>query len=234
MKNIKAKGAVGISLIYAVIIGIVNLLIFTVSNGDARNGVFWLSYGFMMAAFAVQIVCMLLSFKNADVEAVFFGIPLASFSVFYLGAALVVGAVFMIFSSAAPFVLALVLQTILLGAFLVIAAITVLSRDVTQHVAEDVKEKVIILKSVLVDIEAARDAAEDKDLRNALAKLCETVKYSDPMSTDAVAEIEERILAKVSELKFSVADSDKDSAMRLCRELEMLWAERNRKLAISK
>ncbi|MBE6587090.1 MAG: hypothetical protein E7647_01595 [Ruminococcaceae bacterium] len=234
MKNIKAKSTLGLAIIYAVIIGIVNLLIFTVSNSDARNGVFWLSYGFMMAAFAVQIVCMVLSFKGGDVEAVFFGIPLASFSVFYLGAALLVGAVFMIFSGAAPFILALVLQVLLLGVFVVIAAVTVLSRDVTQHVAENVKEKVMILKSVLCDVETARDSAGDKALKASLEKLCETVRYSDPMSTDAVKEIEESIVERVTALKTSVAASDTEEATRLCRELEMLWAERNKKLAISK
>ena len=234
MKSIKSKGALGISLIYAVIIGIVNLLIFTISDADARNGVFWLSYGFMMAAFAVQIVCMLLSFKRADVEAVFFGIPLASFSVFYLGAALFTGTVFMIFSAIAPFILALVVQTILLGAFVVIAAFTVLSRDVTQHVADNVKEKVVVLKSALIDLETTRDMAADKELKSSLEKLCETVKYSDPMSTEAVAEVEERILSKVSALKTSICAEDKESAMKICRELEMLWTERNRKLAASK
>lgn len=234
MKNIKAKGALGLSIIYAVIIGIANLLIFTISDADARNDVFWLSYGFMMAAFAVQIVCMLLSFKRADVEAVFFGIPLASFSVFYLGAALFVGTVFMIFAPVAPFVLSLIVQLILLGAFVAIAAFTVLTRDVTQHVADNVKEKVVVLKSALIDLEVVKDMAADKDLKSAIEKLCETVKYSDPMSTDAVADVEERILVKVSALKASVCAEDKDSAMIICRELEMLWAERNKKLAASK
>ena len=54
------------------------------------------------------------------------------------------------------------------------------------------------------------------------------------MSTEAVAEVEERILSKVSALKTSICAEDKESAMKICRELEMLWTERNRKLAASK
>ena len=54
------------------------------------------------------------------------------------------------------------------------------------------------------------------------------------MSTDAVADVEDRILVKVSALKASVMSAENDTAMAVCRELEMLWAERNRKLAVSK
>ncbi|MBQ4066946.1 MAG: hypothetical protein IJD22_04800 [Clostridia bacterium] len=234
MKNIKTKGALGISLIYAVVIGIYNLLVFTISNGDARNNVFWFSYGFVMLAFAVQIVCMLLAFKKADVEAVFFGIPLASFSIFYLGAAIFAGTVFMIFAGIVPPVLAIVVQTVLVGAFIVIAAVTVLSRDVTQHVADNVKQNVVNLKNVLIDVELARDSAENAELKKALAKLCETVKYSDPISTEAVAAVEEKILSRVDDLKMKVAVSDAEGAMLVCRELEYLYAERNKKLSASK
>ena len=98
MKNNKTKNTVAFGLIYVILLGVFNLLVFTISK--SRNDVFWLSYGFMTLAFVVQIVSMFLSFKSADVETAFFGIPLASFSVFYLGAELVIGALFMIFQMA--------------------------------------------------------------------------------------------------------------------------------------
>ena len=95
MKNTKTKNTVGIGLIYVILLGVFNLLVFTIST--SRNDVFWLSYGFMTLAFVVQIVSMFLSFKTADVETAFFGIPLASFSIYYLCAELVIGTLFMIF-----------------------------------------------------------------------------------------------------------------------------------------
>lgn len=90
--NLKTKNTIGIGLIYVILLGVFNLLVFTIFK--KHSNVFWLSYGFMSLAFVVQIISMLLSFKTTDIETAFFGIPLASFSVFYLCTELVIGILF--------------------------------------------------------------------------------------------------------------------------------------------
>ena len=231
MKNNKAKNTVAFGLIYVILLGVFNLLVFTISK--SRNDVFWLSYGFMTLAFVVQIVSMFMSFKSADVETAFFGIPLASFSVFYLCAELVIGALFMIFQMAS-FTLALVIQVLVLAVFLIIAIISLLSRDTVQQISDNVKEHVSNLKSVLVDIEMLMDGCTDPELKADLRKLSETVKYSDPISNEAVADVEQRIMRKISELRINIDDNQIVDAKQSCADLERLYVERNKKLAISK
>ena len=231
MKNNKTKNTVAFGLIYVILLGVFNLLVFTISK--SRNDVFWLSYGFMTLAFVVQIVSMFMSFKSADVETAFFGIPLASFSVFYLCAELVIGALFMIFQMAS-FTLALVIQVLVLAVFLIIAIISLLSRDTVQQISDNVKEHVSNLKSVLVDIEMLMDGCTDPELKADLRKLSETVKYSDPISNDAVADVEQRIMRKISELRINIDDNQIADAKQSCADLERLYVERNKKLAISK
>ena len=231
MKNNKTKNTVAFGLIYVILLGVFNLLVFTISK--SRNDVFWLSYGFMTLAFVVQIVSMFMSFKSADVETAFFGIPLASFSVFYLCAELVIGALFMIFQMAS-FTLALVIQVLVLAVFLIIAIISLLSRDTVQQISDNVKEHVTNLKSVLVDIEMLMDGCTDPELKADLRKLSETVKYSDPISNEAVADVEQRIMRKISELRINIDDNQIADAKQSCADLERLYVERTKKLAISK
>ena len=231
MKNNKTKNTVAFGLIYVILLGVFNLLVFTISK--SRNDVFWLSYGFMTLAFVVQIVSMFMSFKSADVETAFFGIPLASFSVFYLCAELVIGALFMIFQMAS-FTLALVIQVLVLAVFLIIAIISLLARDTVQQISDNVKEHVSNLKSVLVDIEMLMDGCTDPELKADLRKLAETVKYSDPISNEAVADVEQRIMRKISELRINIDDNQIADAKQSCADLERLYVERNKKLAISK
>lgn len=231
MKNNKAKNTVAFGLIYVILLGVFNLLVFTISK--SRNDVFWLSYGFMTLAFVVQIVSMFMSFKSADVETAFFGIPLASFSVFYLCAELVIGALFMIFQMAS-FTLALVIQVLVLAVFLSIAIISLLARDTVQQISDNVKEHVSNLKSVLVDIEMLMDCCTDPELKADLRKLSETVKYSDPISNEAVADVEQRIMRKISELRINIDDNQIADAKQSCADLERLYVERNKKLAIYK
>ena len=230
MKNAN-KNTVGFALIYVILFGVFNLLVFTIFK--TRTSVFWLSYAFMTLAFAVQIASMFLSFKSADVETAFFGIPLASFSVYYLCAALVIGALFMIFQRAG-FTLALVIQVLVLAAFLVVAIISLMARDTVQQIGDTIKENVTNHKSVLADIEMLGESCADPELKEALRKLSETVKYSDPMTNDSVAGVEQRIMQKISELRICMDDSQIAEAKQACKELERLYVERNKKLALSK
>lgn len=227
----KEKATISIGLIYVILLGVFNLLVFTIFK--TRTDVFWLSYAFMTIAFIVQIVSMFLSFKTADVEAAFFGIPLASFSIYYLCASLVVGAAFMIFQNAG-FTLAMVIQVLILAAFLIVAITSLLARDTVQAIGDNVKQNVTNLKSVLVDVEMLASSCTDPELKQALNKLVDTVKYSDPMSTAAIELVEQRIMRKISELRVSMDNNQIPDALRVCKDLEMLYVERNKKLALSK
>lgn len=229
--NLKTKSTVGIGLIYVILLGVFNLLVFTIFK--KHSNVFWLSYGFMTFSFVVQILSMFLSFKTADVETAFFGIPLASFSIFFLVAELVIGALFMIFQQAS-FTLALVIQILVLAAFLIIAIISLLARDTVQEIGSNIKEKVADLSSILVDVEIMRDGCSDPELKEKLRKLSETIRYSDPMSNEAIEGVEQRIKRKVSELRVYLDDNQIADATQACKELEMLYIERNKKLAMSK
>lgn len=60
-QNTKTKNTVGIALIYVILLGVFNLLVFTIFK--TRTNVFWLSYAFMTLAFVVQIISMFLSLK---------------------------------------------------------------------------------------------------------------------------------------------------------------------------
>ena len=222
----KGKATVSIGLIYVILLGVFNLLVFTIFKTHTK--VFWLSYAFMTVAFIVQILSMFLSFKTADVETAFFGIPLASFSIYYLCASLIVGAVFMVFQNAG-FTLALVIQTLILAAI-----ISLLARDTVQAIGENVKQNVTNLKSILVDVEMLSSSCTDPELKQALNKLADTVKYSDPMSTTAVELVEQRIMRKISELRVSIDNNQIPDALQVCKELELLYVERNKKLALSK
>ncbi len=230
--NGKTRNTVGIGLIYLILFAVFNMLVFLIFK--ERNNVFWLSYAFMALAFVVQIVSMFLSFKSADVETAFFGIPLASFSVYYLIASLVIGALFMIFQAHVNFTLALVIQVLVLAAFLIIAIISLLSRDTVQEISDNIKVNAANLKSVLVDVEMMRDECTDPELKASLRRLAETVKYSDPMTNDAVADVEQRIMRTISEMRISIDDGQIADAKQACSQLERLFVERNKKLAISK
>ena len=227
----KQKNLLLTGLIYAILLSVFNMLVFVIFK--KHTSVFYMSYGFMTLAFVVQIVSMLLTFKKTDVDTIFFGIPLASFSIFYLIAELCVGAIFMVFQNVGT-TIPLVIQIFILAAYLIVAIIALMARDTVQEIGDNVKEKVVQLKSVRVDVDVLLESCSDSELKTKLKKLSETIRYSDPMTNDAITDVEQLIQQKVSELRIYCENNEIEEAKKTCSSLEMLYVERNKKLMISK
>jgi len=219
-------------LIYVILLIVYNMLVFLIFN-DFTN-VFWISYCFTMLAFFVQFGALYLSvFKKADVETVFFGMPLASFSIYYLIAQICVGTIFMIFQRIGT-TTPIIIQTLILAIFLVVAIIAIMARDSVQEINDQIKTKVVTHKSKVVGVDMLLESCTDVELKAKLRNLSETIKYSDPMSNEAVADVEFRIQQKVSELRIYCENGEYEEAKKTCQALEMLYVERNKVLLISK
>lgn len=225
------KTGVMLGLIYLIVFGVVNMLVFFVF--DEKNSIFWVSYGFMCVAFAAQIVSMFLAFRALETEAVFFGIPLASLSLFYFFAAVFTAAVFMVFQKA-PLKLALALQIIILAVYAVVAILSLMSRDVVQDVNDQIKVSVTGIRTMQVDVETLMGYVDDAALKNSLRKLSETIRYSDPMSNDAVTAIEDEIMQAISELRVLCENGQNAEASQACRDVELLFVQRNKLLKATK
>ena len=232
MKNTTAKKTgIMAALIYIIAFAIFNLLVFAIFK--QRNGVFWMSYAFMCIAFIVQVGTMFLAMKTLETETVFMGISLASLSFYYFFAAVFAGAVFMIFQIA-PFMLALIVQVLILAIYAIVALLALMARDVVQDVNDNIKENVAAIKTLNVEVDVLIPQVSDAVLKKALKKLSETIKYSDPMSNDAVADIEQQIMQTVNELRIYIERSDNASAVQTCKDIEVLFLQRNSLLKATK
>lgn len=230
-KSTAKKTSIMTIMIYVIIFAVFNLLVFTIFNN--RTPVFWISYGFMCLAFIVQIGSMFLALKSADVESVFMGIPLASLSFYYFFAAIFVGAVFMVFQIAS-IKLAVVIQVLILAAYVVVALLALMSRDVVQDTNDTLKEKVAAIKTLNIDVDVLIPQVSDPALKKALKKVSETVKYSDPISNDAVADIEDQIMQSMNALRVYIENDNNEEAITTCKDIEVLFLQRNSLLKATK
>lgn len=227
------RKAGGMSLaVLGIIFVVYNLFVFLLCQ--PRTVVFVISYVFMLLAFASQLVSLKLSVKTLDVQTVFFGIPMIQLSIFYFFAELFASAVFMFFQDLVGFKIPLLIQVLLLACYLVVAILSVAGRDAAKASKDNVQVKVTALKSMGVDVEMLAASAQDAALRTRLKKLAENIRYSDPMSTPAVEDVEAQIHQGIQELRVYCENGDTDSAAQACGRLDLLLVERNKKLMLSK
>lgn len=231
MDQKKKFGTMG-ALIYFVIFAAYNLCVFMIFKNF--NAVFWISYAFMLVAFCIHIFCVFFIAKNMNVRAVFFGIPLMSFSIYFACAELFCSLVFMIFRNFASMKITILIQALLLCAFIVVAIVSIMTRDVVQSIDSKIKENVNFIKGLNVDVEMLMQRSPDAETTGALKKLSETVKYSDPMSNSAVATQEQMIMQYIAELRTVFDSGDMAKVRELCGKIELLFIERNKKLMVSK
>ena len=113
-----------------------------------------------------------------------------------------------------------------------IAAIFMISADVgrteIERVEQKVQGKVFYIKNLQVDIEILASAEKDTKTKEQLEQLAEKVRFSDPMSSEQLASLEEKISLAVENLKSS------DNKLKIIEELNLLLDERNRKCKILK
>lgn len=228
----KKKSGLMLALIYLVIFVAYNLVVFLVFKNF--NAVFWISYGFMVLAYLIHIGCIFSIAKNSSVKALFFGIPLGSFSVYFVLAELFTSLVFMIFKANASVKVTIVIQALLLCVFAVIAIVSIMTRDAVSSVDTKIKENVNFIKGINVDVEMLIQRSANPDVTGALKKLSETIKYSDPMTNSVVATQEQMIMQYMAELRTVFDSGDMNAVKELCSKIELLFVERNKKLMISK
>ena len=216
-------------LAYAVL-GIVfilfNVIVFAVPTDKTIT--FWIAYAFTVVAFALQIGIWNAAFKATEtLKSKFLGVPIIYVGIVYLVLQLIAFAVFMIFPLI-PSWIVVIACALVLG----ISAICLISADVARdeinRVEEKVNQKVFYIRELQADVEVLAEQEQNPEIKTSLTRLAEKIRYSDPMSNVALADLEARIQEKVLELKTA------DHKSKLITELDLLLTERNKKAKILK
>ena len=203
-----------------------------------HNAVFWLSYAFAVVAVLVQLYSYpkAFDFEGHDVRSKFYGFPLARLTTIYLIAQLALSLLFMIVGNfvQVPSWIPVVLYVILLG----ISAIGFIAAD---SMKEEVERQDTVHKARVDTMRALQSKSvfiasqcDDSETRKALSKLAESFRFSDPVSSDALSDIEASLNALVDELQSAVMEKDNAAAQTLCAKVEATLADRNRMCKLNK
>ncbi len=220
-------------VVFGVVLVVFNVLAFALPF--VKTPVFFVSYGFTMAAILAQIyVIRTAFFQGEELKSKFYGFPIARVGVIYLAAQLILGLIFMAVGTYVPVWIPIVVYTLLLGAAVIGFVAADAARDEVER--QDVKQvkEVFVMRSMQASVNAMVDQCEPGELQTAVQKLAESLRYSDPVSNDALASIEAQLADSIRQLKQAVIDKDADGALKLCKNAEMILSERNQLCKLTK
>ena len=222
MKKNSSKGYILLGILFV----LVSVIAFTVPA--AKTAAFWISYVFTVIAFATQIAIWKAALgRNESLKSKFLGFPVVHIGIVYLVIQSITLATFL-FIPTLPIWSAVVACAAIAGVFAVCLITSDVGRSEIERVSAKVQEKAFYIKQLQADVELLSGAETDAATKSALTQLAEKIRYSDPMSNEQIADIEDRITARIAALK-SATDKAK-----IIAELNLLLDERNRKTKILK
>lgn len=223
-------------IVWAVLVAIFNVIVFVTPNEIAGMskfaGSFWVGYIFIMLTFVAQLGVAWYSLKD-DITKTFYRMPLLSISYGSLIAMMVVGILCMVIPGF-PVWLGIILCLLVLVFGIVSMMQAQAAASFIGDIDTKIKNKTFFIKSLTVDIDSLLARASSKEIREEVKKVYDAVRFSDPMSNDALAGVESQITLKVSELTDGVENSDIDMVKRLCSDITILINDRNKKCKLMK
>lgn len=219
------------AIVWAVLVAIFNVIVFVTPNEIAGvskfDSSFWVGYIFIMLTFAAQLGVAWYSLKD-DITRIFYRMPLLSISYGSLIIMIVVGILCMVIPGF-PVWLGIILCLLVLAFSIVSMMQAQTAASVIGDIDTKIKNKTFFIKSLTVDIDSLVARASSEVIREEVKKVYDAVRFSDPMSNEALAGVESQIILKVNELTDGVEKADADMVKRLCREITILINDRNKR-----
>lgn len=227
-----SKNAIRFLIVVGILFVVFNVISFAVPF--VKTAVFWVSYIFGIIAILVQIPVMKIAFSDTeDARSKFYGFPIARIGVIYSIIQLIFSLIFMGVAVFVPVWVPIILFVIVLG----ISSIGFIAADATRD--EIVRQDEVIVKDVsfMRNIQSKMNVlvaqCQNEEIKKAVSDLAEEVRYSDPVSSDAIKDIENELNNSVEELQRTIVDND-ENALEICKRTKDILIERNRLCKLSK
>lgn len=225
------------ALIWAILIALFNVIVFVTPNeagGMSKfGGAFWVGYIFITIAFIGQFVCSYVAFKAVNLKKLFYRIPLISIS--YSGLI-----VMMIFGTACmaipdlPNWIGIITCMLILG----FNAIAVLKAQAAARIVSDTDEKIqaqtSFIRNLTMEAQSLINSEKADELRAEAKKVYEAIRYSDPISNNALLEIESEISNEFKMFSVAIHNDDLECVKISSNTLSELILKRNNQCKVIK
>lgn len=221
---------------WAIVLIVFNVITFAVPitvNVNKFSPSFWIGYTFITLMFIAQLVCSIVFFKQDNNNKKFLNIPIISLSYTALLVSIIVGAVAM----AVPFVpywVGIILDVLIVAFYAVAIISSKAAADKIENIDNKIKTQTFFIKSLTVDAENLLNQSKSDETKAIAKKVYEAIRYSDPMSNEALSSVESQITIKFNEFSNAVLEDNKSLTETLGNELVILVDERNKKCKLLK
>ncbi|MBQ7384746.1 MAG: hypothetical protein IJV72_08165 [Clostridia bacterium] len=194
---------------------------------------FWIGYSLISVAFVGQLLCALYAFKADSANKLFYNLSLVTTSYSGLIASFVFGGLCMLISPLPYWVGVILCAIVLVLNLLAVIKATAAVSEVSA-IDEKIKTQTFFIKTLIIDAESLTEQAKSDEVKAECKKICDEIRYSDPMSNNALASVESQITIQFSALTEAVEADDCELVRAVVKNITVLLADRNKKCKLLK
>lgn len=196
-------------------------------------GSFFVGYILIDIAFLGQLLCSYIFFKEDRKEKVFLNLPIITISFSALIVSLIVGIICMVVPGF-PFWLGVIICLLVLGFYAISIVKAKAAGQMVGEIDDKVKEQTVFVKSLTADSQSLIAYAKNDKTKAMCEKVYEAIRYSDPMSSDALSSIETEITLRFNDFSKMVKEENNEGLEKLCEDIIVLINDRNQKCKLFK
>ncbi len=214
-------------LILSIIFIVYSLIAFMISPN--LTSTFWWAYIFTIVAFTLFTISMIITFGSLTArKAMFCDLTTRIISIAYLIIQMILGSIFMAFSNA-PTKFVFIVEVIFVAIYIITYILVLIGKNIVQDIESDTYDKVLFIRLLSDDVMAMIDKTTDNEIKVELEEIKSTIDASDPVSNNALININKKISMRVSTLSSLIDTNNKEEIKFLIVDIKQMLLERNRK-----
>lgn len=189
----------------------------------------WIELAFSIIAICAGCGVSWYSLKNNGLKGKIYGFPILNIGIAYTTTQLIFAFVIVRigFFATVPLWIPITVSVVILAIFSIGFIAADNARDIIEEQESHDKIATKAMKTFRLDMQYIVDFCSNTELKKPLEKLAEQFKYSDPVSSDDLSEVEEKLHHEVKALA-TLVNSDTELAQQKVDEISGLLADRNR------
>ena len=231
MKNNKGMT---VAIIYGIVLVLFNVLFWCIPF--PKNGTSIILYIFSLVSIIGGCGITMYAFsKGTELRSKVYGFPVFRMGYIYMIVQLLFSVAVCVVNAfiAVPAWIAVVVSVLILG----LSAIGIIATDATRNIITEQENKWAAQTAknaeLRLNIDSIAERCPDGELKKKLSSLAEEFRFSDPVSSDALTEIEKKLGEEVAALK-ALVTANPEEAIKKADEVHYLLADRNRLCKASK
>lgn len=225
------KGVKIFIIAWAVLLAAFNLIAFAFGGFDTvakyTSPTFWIAYGAIMITFGVQLASALYAFRAESSNKKFYNISLIRIGYVGLILSFIWGGLCMLLFPLLTYWITLIVCLIIVATNVISILKAAVAVDMVEKVDEKLKTQTFFIRALASDAETVMAQAKSDEAKAECKKVYEAIRYSDPMSNNALREVESEIADKFTKFSKAVSLDDVDMIKELACDMIVTLENRN-------